>query len=110
MHYLQCRRIKFAACHDTEVSQPLPVVPCSAGEIKDIFIPRDRATQRSRGFAFVRYATREEADRAVAGTDGRDLHGRSLRVEVAKIARVSSPRNKSWDVISELPAVLQAAS
>ena len=42
----------------------------------------DRATGRSRGFAFVTMAD-DDARSAIAALNGRDLDGRALRVDVA---------------------------
>jgi len=36
----------------------------------DIFIPRDRRTGESRGFAFVRYKYADEAQKAIERLDG----------------------------------------
>jgi RNA recognition motif-containing protein len=41
-------------------------------------------TGRSRGFGFVEMGTSEEAEQAVSRLNGRDLGGRSLKVEIAK--------------------------
>ncbi|XP_066349776.1 serine/arginine-rich splicing factor SC35-like isoform X1 [Miscanthus floridulus] len=40
------------------------------GEVVDIYIPRDRRTGDSRGFAFVRYNYEDEAQDAIDGLDG----------------------------------------
>jgi RNA recognition motif-containing protein len=44
----------------------------------------DQFSGRSRGFGFVEMATSEEAQRAVTELNGRELDGRSLKVEVSK--------------------------
>ncbi|KAA8545603.1 hypothetical protein F0562_020387 [Nyssa sinensis] len=54
------------------------------GKVVDIFIPRDRRTGDSRGFAFVRYKYAEEAQRAVDRLDGRVVDGREITVQFAK--------------------------
>ena len=54
------------------------------GEITDVHLPLDRATGRPRGFAFVEYATEEEAAKAIADLDGKDLEGRPLRINEAQ--------------------------
>lgn len=46
----------------------------------ELSMPRDRATGRPRGFAFVRFASAEEAERARASLDGRIVDGRSISV------------------------------
>ena len=44
----------------------------------------DRATQRSRGFAFITMSTAEEAQAAIAQLDGKQLDGRPIKVNEAK--------------------------
>jgi RNA recognition motif-containing protein len=53
------------------------------GEVTSAQVAMDRMTGRSRGFAFVEFATEEAAAAAVAGLDGRELDGRELRVNIA---------------------------
>ncbi|XP_066349792.1 serine/arginine-rich splicing factor SC35-like isoform X3 [Miscanthus floridulus] len=54
------------------------------GEVVDIYIPRDRRTGDSRGFAFVRYNYEDEAQDAIDGLDGMRFGGRALMVQFAK--------------------------
>ncbi|KAL9357386.1 hypothetical protein Peur_050639 [Populus x canadensis] len=54
------------------------------GKVVDVFIPRDRRTGESRGFAFVRYKYAEEAQKAVNRLDGRVVDGREIMVQFAK--------------------------
>ncbi|KAF3772583.1 Serine/arginine-rich splicing factor [Nymphaea thermarum] len=54
------------------------------GKVVDIFIPRDKRTGESRGFAFVRYKYAEEAQMAVDRLDGRTVDGREIMVQFAK--------------------------
>ncbi|KAL6183013.1 hypothetical protein ACLB2K_044424 [Fragaria x ananassa] len=53
------------------------------GDVVDARIITDRETGRSRGFGFVTYTTPEEASSAIQGLDGKDLHGRIIRVNYA---------------------------
>ncbi|XP_020218965.1 glycine-rich RNA-binding protein 2, mitochondrial [Cajanus cajan] len=53
------------------------------GEVIDAKVITDRETGRSRGFAFITYATSEDASSAIQGMDGQDLHGRRIRVNYA---------------------------
>ncbi|XBI21224.1 hypothetical protein VPH35_062366 [Triticum aestivum] len=53
------------------------------GEIIDAKIIVDRDTGRSRGFGFITYAAEEQASSAIMALDGKDLHGRNLRVSAA---------------------------
>lgn len=52
----------------------------SGCNVVELTLPRDRMTGRPRGFAFVRLATIEDADRARSILDGRIVDGRSISV------------------------------
>ncbi|XP_074306895.1 glycine-rich RNA-binding protein 2, mitochondrial-like isoform X2 [Silene latifolia] len=54
----------------------------------------DRDTGRSRGFGFVDFADDESAKNALA-MDGKDLHGRTIRVNFAD-AKPSAPRGGGY--------------
>jgi RNA recognition motif-containing protein len=54
-----------------------------AGQVESAAVVTDRDTGQSRGFGFVEMSTAEEADRAIATFNGKDLDGRQLRVERA---------------------------
>nr|DAD41145.1 TPA_asm: hypothetical protein HUJ06_015468 [Nelumbo nucifera] len=61
------------------------------GKVVDIFIPRDRRTGDSRGFAFVRYKYADEAQKAVEKLDGRTVDGREIMVQFAKYGPNAEP-------------------
>ena len=61
------------------------------GDVGDIYIPRDRFTKESRGFAFVRFYDRRDADEAMDRLDGYRLDGREMRVQMARYGRPSPP-------------------
>lgn len=65
------------------------------GEIGDVYIPTDRYTHESRGFAFVRYYDQRDMDNAIDGMDGRELGGRVLKVYEASRRRSPPPDNES---------------
>lgn len=65
------------------------------GEVGDIYIPRDRHTRESRGFAFVRFYDKRDAQDALDAMDGRMLDGRELRVQMARYGRPTSPARGS---------------
>ncbi len=52
-------------------------------------MPSDRNTGRPRGFAFVEFATQEEAAKAIETFDGKDLDGRPLKINEAEERRRS---------------------
>lgn len=61
------------------------------GEVGDIYIPRDRYTKDSRGFAFVRFFDRRDAEDAMDRMDGYMLEGREMRVQTARYGRPTEP-------------------
>jgi RNA recognition motif-containing protein len=50
----------------------------------DVHIPKDRESGRPRGFAFVRFASEEQAKQAVEQLHGREVGGRALRLDIAE--------------------------
>jgi cold-inducible RNA-binding protein len=54
------------------------------GTVVEANLVTDRTTGRPRGFAFVTMSTPEEAQKAIAALDGKDLGGRALKVNVAQ--------------------------
>jgi cold-inducible RNA-binding protein len=65
------------------------------GQVTRVHIAMDRETGRARGFAFVEMPNDEEAKKAIAGLDGKDVGGRNLKVNEArpKEARSGPPRS-----------------
>lgn len=60
------------------------------GDVFEARIIVDRETGRSRGFGFISYPSVEEASAAIQALDGRDLHGRLIRVAYAADKRGTS--------------------
>lgn len=54
------------------------------GELVEVNLMMDKIANRPRGFAFIRYATEEESQKAIEGMHGKFLDGRVIFVEVAK--------------------------
>ena len=54
------------------------------GQVTRVHIAMDRETNRARGFAFVEMPNDEEAAKAIAGLDGKDVGGRNLKVNEAR--------------------------
>jgi len=52
------------------------------GDVGDVFLPTERETGRSRGFAFVRYYDKRDAEDAMDSLNGRTYDGRDLRISV----------------------------
>ena len=55
-----------------------------AGEVRDVYLPTDRESGRPRGFAFVEFATEEQAAAAITKFNGYQMGGRTLRVNAAE--------------------------
>ena len=55
-----------------------------SGTVTEVKVVMDRETGRPRGFAFVEMSTDAEAREAVSQLNGRDLAGRTLRVNEAE--------------------------
>jgi len=66
------------------------------GEVVSANVITDRETGRSRGFGFVEMATQEAADAAIAGLDGQQLDGRTIRVNEARPRQPRSDRRSRW--------------
>ena len=54
------------------------------GNIERVNLITDRDTGQSRGFGFVEMSGNDEAQRAIAALDGRELNGRNLKVNEAR--------------------------
>jgi len=57
------------------------------GKVGDVYIPKDYRTRENRGFGFVRYYSKHDAEDAIDGLDGRRFDGRELSVQYAKYER-----------------------
>lgn len=65
-------------------SNDLQTLFAQAGTVESVSLIEDRETGRSRGFGFVEMSTKEEGNAAVAQFNGKDLAGRTLKVNEAK--------------------------
>jgi RNA recognition motif-containing protein len=54
------------------------------GQVTRVHLVMDRETGRARGFAFVEMPNDDEAAKAIAGLDGKELGGRNLKVNEAR--------------------------
>jgi RNA recognition motif-containing protein len=54
------------------------------GTVDRVNIVTDRDSGQARGFGFVEMSSNAEADKAIAGLNGRDLDGRALNVNEAR--------------------------
>ena len=65
-------------------SQDLQELFAQAGTVESASVVEDRMTGRSRGFAFVEMASKEEANSAIEQFNGKEVGGRALKVNEAK--------------------------
>jgi RNA recognition motif-containing protein len=54
------------------------------GPVESANVVEDRETGRSRGFGFVEMTSKEDGDKAIAELDGKEVDGRTLKVNEAK--------------------------
>src|SRR5687768_14217123 len=75
------RKLFVAGLPDTVTDEGLRALFTSTGSgIDELSLPRDRATGRPRGFAFVTLSSADEAQRAREQLDGSLMEGRSISV------------------------------
>ncbi len=65
-------------------SEKLQDLFAQAGSVTSASVVEDRETGRSRGFAFVEMSTNEEALAAIEQFNGKEVDGRTLKVNEAK--------------------------
>ena len=58
------------------------------GDVKDISMPLDQATQKHRGFAFITYFEKEDAAAAMDNMHNGELNGRVLTVNFAQPQKI----------------------
>jgi RNA recognition motif-containing protein len=63
-----------------------------AGSVTSVNLMMDKVTGKSRGFAFVEFATAEEANRAVEQFHNKEFQGRQLTVNIARPREERAPR------------------
>jgi cold-inducible RNA-binding protein len=61
------------------------------GQVRSASVIKDKFTSRSRGFGFVEMDNNEEADKAIAALNGKEVDGRALKVSEAQ-PREDKPR------------------
>lgn len=63
----------------------------SFGEVQEVKIVMDRFSGRSRGFAFVRMATPDEAGKAKDSLNGQPFQGKALVIDLARTEQRDRP-------------------
>ena len=55
----------------------------------DVYIPRNYSTNEPRGFAFVRFVDKRDAEDAQRALDGADIDGREIRIQEVRLNIIS---------------------
>ena len=61
------------------------------GEVSTAAVIKDKFSGESRGFGFVEMPNKDEAEKAISLTNGKDLKGRTAKVNEAKPPRTQGP-------------------
>ncbi|MEW5317651.1 MAG: hypothetical protein WDW38_008933 [Sanguina aurantia] len=81
------------------------------GPIKQCFLIKTKGEARHKGFGFVEYALKEDADRAVLEMQGKDVGGRKVLVELANTrAPLEQRKRKRTDVDDDYEAAQDAVA
>jgi RNA recognition motif-containing protein len=64
------------------------------GQLGRVHVPTDRETGRVRGFAFVEMTNDDDAKKAIAALDGKEVGGRNVKVNEARPKERSGPPNR----------------
>ena len=64
------------------------------GQIGRVHIAMDRETGRARGFGFVEMTNDDEAKKAIASLDGKEVNGRNVKVNEARPKERSGPAGR----------------
>jgi RNA recognition motif-containing protein len=65
------------------------------GAVTSVKIIMDKATGRSKGFAFVEMANGSEGNQAIKSLNETDLNGRNIKVNEARPREESAPRSRA---------------
>ena len=65
------------------------------GAVTSVKIIMDKATGRSKGFAFVEMASSSEGNQAIKSLNETDLNGRNIKVNEARPREESAPRSRA---------------
>ena len=66
------------------------------GQVTEVFLPVDRATDKPRGFAFVEFGDATSVSQAIQKLDGTELNGRNVRVSEARDRAPRPPMGPSF--------------
>ncbi len=79
MKYIFVGNLSFGATEDS-----IRTLFEAYGTVERVSVVTDRDTGQARGFGFVEMSANAEADRAIAGLNGKEVDGRALNVNEAR--------------------------
>lgn len=83
------KRILYVGGLAEEVTQKIVLAAFQPfGDIVDINLPVDFASQKHRGFAFVEFESAEDAADAIDNMNEAEIYGRTIRVNIAKPSKL----------------------
>ena len=62
------------------------------GDIEEVQVIKDKVSGRSKGFGFVTFANKEDAEKAIEKLNDKEVEGRNLKVNEAKPMDPDRPR------------------
>lgn len=93
-HILMATKLFIGKLSYDTTEQTLSSLFAEYGDVTSVAIIMDRATNRSKGFAFVEMADVKAAQNAIKELDGKELDGRNIVVSAAK-EREERPRHSN---------------
>jgi len=64
------------------------------GKVEEATVIKDKFSGRSKGFGFVTFATKEEAEKAIKELNDKEIEGRNLKVSEARPMTEDRPRRE----------------
>lgn len=62
------------------------------GKVADVYVPYDKWTRKRMNYAYVRYYSKREAEKAIGNMDRQNLDGNKIRVIAARYGRPCDER------------------
>jgi len=91
------KRLYFGGLSYDTTDESLQQACAAFGTVASATVIKDKFSGRSRGFGFAEMSTDEEAQKVIAGLNGKDLDGRTVTVSEARPQRDRSERGGGND-------------
>ncbi|MGI9167469.1 MAG: RNA recognition motif domain-containing protein [Pyrinomonadaceae bacterium] len=89
-------------------SDDLQQLFAQVGTVESATVVEDRDTGRSRGFAFVEMASKEEGDKAIEQFNGTDFNGRNLTVNEPDLEKIAAGAAEGAGALAAIAGVAAA--